>query len=224
MIIYGAVISPYVRKVHVAAREKGIDYTVVPAGPGSQDPGFLAASPFAKIPAIRDGDFTLADSSAIVAWMDAHWPTPALIPAEAEARGRTIWFDEFSDTLLMASGGKILRHRLIGPRLGLPCVEAIAQEGVDELPRCYAYLEGEAARANAGSGWLVGETLTLADIAVATAIRSLDYVAATPDAALYPATAAWLARVHARPGWQAVDAHEAQVVAALGLRAPAPVE
>lgn len=217
MKVFGALLSPFVRKVVVAAEEKGMAYQLVPSSPGSPDPAFLAASPFGKIPAIDDDGFLLADSSAIIHYMEAKQPSPALIPADPQARGRAIWFDEFADTLYMTSGGKILFHRLVAPRLlKLPCDESIAVQGEAELPRICDYLESAAPAA----GWLAGE-FSVGDIAVASIIRSLAYVGHGPNAAKYPATAAWYARVTARAAWQKVDAMEGAMAERLGLAEPA---
>ena len=207
MKVFGALLSPFVRKVCVAAAEKGMAYELVLSSPGSPDPDFLAASPFGKIPAIKDGDFTLADSTAIVTYMEAKQPSPALLPAEAQARGRAIWFDEFADTVFATSGLKILFNRLVGPRLlKLPYDEAIALQGEAELPRILDYLESVAPQ----SSWLAGE-FTLGDISVASMLRSLTYVGHGPDAEKYPRTAAWYDRVTSRPGWLAVAEQEAPV-------------
>ena len=212
MKVYGALLSPFVRKVCVALSEKSMAYELVLSSPGSPDPDFLAASPFGKIPAIKDGDYTLADSTAIVAYLEAKQPRPALLPAEAEARGRAMWFDEFADTVFATSGLKILFNRLVGPRLlKLPYDEAIALQGEAELPRILDYLESVAPEAGwPEAGWLVGD-FTLGDISVASMLRSLAYVGHGPDAAKYPKTAAWYARVAARPGWLAVAELEAPV-------------
>jgi glutathione S-transferase len=61
-------------------------------------------------------------------------------------------------------------------------------------------------------GWLVGDTFTLADIAVASTMRTLAYVGHGVDPALRPITAAWYDRVAARPAWAAVAERE-EVVA-----------
>ena len=213
MKLYGALLSPFVRKVAVALEEKGMTYELMVSSPGSPDPAFLAASPFGKIPAIVDGDFSLADSSAIVTYLDARQPAPALLPADPQARGRAMWFDEFADTILGGSGLKILFNRLVGPKLlKVPYDEAVALQGEAEMPRIMDYLESAAP----AQGWLAGD-FTLGDIAVASVLRSLTFVGHGPDAAKYPATAAWYARVRARPGWQAVAAQEAAFAARLGV-------
>ena len=205
MIIYGALLSPFVRKVCVAAHEKGIAYEMSLKRPWIETPGFAEASPFGKIPAIRDGDYTLADSSAICAYLDAKHPAPALLPADPQARGRAVWFDEFADTMLFPAGGKILFNRLVGPKfMGVPGDEALAQQGEAELLPLYAYLETVAP----ATGWLAGADFTLGDIAVASIIRSLMYVDAQPTADMYPALAAWYKRVCARPAWARVAEEE----------------
>jgi len=205
MLVYGALLSPFVRKVCVVAHEKGVAYELKLLSPGNADPEFRAASPFGKIPAIRDGDYLLADSSAIVAYLDAKHPEPALLPANPQARGKAVWFDEFADTVVGHSGLKVLFNRLVGPKLlKIGGDEAIAAQGEAELPPLWNYLESVAP----ADGWLVGD-FGLADIAVASIIKSLSYVKVDPRPDAYPAIAAWLARVHARPSWQAVAAEEA---------------
>lgn len=206
MLLYGALLSPFVRKVALVAREKGLDYTLKLSSPGSPDPEFVAASPFGKIPALKDGDFLLADSSAIFAYLEAKHPAPALLPGTPEGIGRAIWFDEYADTILAASGLKVLFNRLVAPKLlKLPYDEAVAAQGEAELPRLYAYLEVVAP----ASGWLLGTQFTLADIAVASVLRSLEYVDVQPRAEQYPAICTWYERVCTRPAWQAVAEEEA---------------
>ncbi len=209
MKLYGALLSPFVRKVAVVLGEKGVDYTPARGGPGVTDAEFLAVSPFAKIPAIDDNGFTLADSSAIVHYLEAKYPSPALIPTDPQALGLAVWFDEFGDTIFAASGLKILFNRVVGPRfLGLPVNEALALEGEAELPRIFDYIESVAPN----EGWLLGEAFTIADITVASMLCTLRYVGHGPNAATYPKTAAWHARALARPAWQAVAQKEAALM------------
>jgi len=205
MQVFGALLSPFVRKVCLVAEEKGIAYELVMSRPGSPDPDFVAASPFGKIPAMKDGDFSLADSTAIVTYMEAKHPAKPMLPADPQARGKAMWFDEFADTILAASGLKILFHRLVGPKiLKIGGDEAIALQGEAELPHILSYLEGVAPE----SGWLLGDSFSLADISVASMFRSLGYVGHAPKAETHPGTAAWFARVCERPAWRKVAAVE----------------
>ena len=123
MILYGSSLSPYVRKVLAFAGEKGVEVELQPTGtaPGQPSEGFLGASPFRKMPALRDGAFTLADSSAIIHYLDAKYPDPMLIPSDPELRGKTIWYEEFADTILVTCGAKIFFNLIVAPRfLGKP--------------------------------------------------------------------------------------------------------
>ncbi len=209
MKLYGALLSPFVRKVAVVLAEKGLAYEPKRGGPGSSDPEFLAVSPFAKIPVIDDDGFILPDSTAIVVYLDAQYPDPALIPTDPKARGQALWLDEFGDTIFAASGLKVLFNRLVGPKmLGQEGNEALALEGEAELPRIFDYLESVAP----AEGWLVGGMFSIADITVASVLCTLTYVGYGPDAAAYPKTAAWHARVTARPSWQSVAERESAVM------------
>ena len=207
MIVYGASLSPFVRKVLAYGAEKGIELEHKPLGLGSDDPDFLEASPFRKIPGFRDGDFAISDSSAIIHYLEAKYPEPALIPAEPRARARVIWFDEFADTILCACGAKMFFNRIVAPRfLGRDGDLATADKAEqEELPPILDYLE----RTIPDNGWLVGDGLTLADIAVATAFANFRHLGLAIDAERYPKVAEFAERMLARPsfaGWVAREA------------------
>jgi glutathione S-transferase len=198
MIVFGSSISPYVRKVLAFAAEKGIEVESKPLGLGSDDPDFRAASPFRKIPALQDGDFRLSDSSAIVAYLDALKPDPELIPCEARARARTIWFDEFADTVLMGCGRTMFFNRLVAPRFlqregDLAAADKAERE---ELPPVLDYLESVLP----DSGFLVEDRLTLADLAVASPFVNLQHIGV--DLGSRPKLAAYLETILSRPSFK----------------------
>lgn len=206
--VFGFPLSPFVRKVHVVAAEKGMEVEMVLGRPGQPSPEFLAASPFRKIPAMQHDDFMLADSTAIVTYLDALQPEPSITPGDARQKAKAIWWEEFADTILIASGAKVLFNRFVGPTfLGIAGEETTAEQGLKELGPILAHLEGAV-----GDGWLAGGEFSIGDVAVASTFRSLGYVGLEPDAATHPRTAAWYERVKARPSWQAVAAREAAVM------------
>ena len=200
MIIYGASLSPYVRKVLAFAAEKGIEVELQSTGAPNHSPEYLEASPFRKMPAMRDGDYTLADSSAIIHYIEAKHPQPELIPADPQMRGRTIWFDEFSDTILTACGAKMFYNRIVAPRfLGREGDLAAADAAErDELPPILDYLERIVPDAG---GYLVGNSITLADIAVASPFANFAHLNCEIDTGRHGRVRAWADSILARPSF-----------------------
>ena len=200
MILYGSSLSPFARKVLAFAGEKGIELELQPTGIPNPSAEFLEASPFRKMPAFRDGDYTLADSSAIIHYLEAKHPEPELIPTEAEALGKTIWFEEFGDTIVCACGSKIFYNLIVAPRfLGRPGDEDAARQAEqNELPPILDYLERTVPEAG---GYLVGERLTLADIAVAGPFANLRHTNTQVDPSHYPRTVAYVDSILSRPSF-----------------------
>ncbi len=207
MIVYGSSLSPFVRKVLVVAAEKGLEVENRVAGPGRPpSPDFLEASPFGKIPALRDGDFTLSDSTAIALYLDAKHPEPALAPAEPQARGRVIWFDEFADTIFFASGAKIFFNRVVAGLIGMAADHDKADQAErDELAPQLDYLERVVPQ---DGGWLVGDSFSLADIAVGSVFVNLQHAGVKTEVDRHPRLVAYLRRAHARPSFAAQIARE----------------
>jgi len=200
MILYGSSLSPYARKVLAFAAEKGIELEVQPTGAGLGQPSedFLEASPFRKMPAFRDGDYTLADSSAIIHYLEAKFPEPALIPTDPKLRGKTIWFEEFADTILVTCGAKIFFNLIVAPRfLGMPGdPEAARQAELNDLPPILDYLERTVPDEG---GYLVGDQLTVADLAVAGPFANFGHTNTRVDPERYPRTVDYVERILARP-------------------------
>jgi glutathione S-transferase len=87
-------ISPYVFSSFVALREKGLAFDVVPL---KLNEGEQHRSPFrdrsltAKVPTLEHGDFWLAESGAIVEYLEETFPAPQyprLLPEQLRQRAR----------------------------------------------------------------------------------------------------------------------------------------
>jgi glutathione S-transferase len=212
MILYGSSLSPYVRKVLAYAGEKGIELDLQPTGFPNHSPEYAEASPFKKMPALRDGDYTLADSTAIIHYLEAKFPDPALIPAEPRARGKVIWFDEFSDTILTACGAKMFFNRIVAPRfIGRPGDLAAADTAErEELPPILDYLERVVP--DAGK-YLVGDNITLADIAVASPFANLAHLCCEIDPGRHGRVRAYVDSILSRPSFAPWIEREAALLA-----------
>lgn len=203
MVVYGSSVSPFVRKVLVALFEKGIAFEHRAIAPHANDAEFRAASPMGKIPAIDDGGFRLADSSAILHYVDTLQPEPALVPPEARAGARAWWFDEYADTECVPRLLIPFRERFLKPRvLKVEGDEALAQKTIDEaLPPLFDYLE-----AQVEGPYLVGDAFSVADIAVAAPFHNLRMVKVQPDPERWPRLAAWVTATLDRPSFAAAIA------------------
>lgn len=211
MILFGYSLSPYVRKVLAFAAEKGIELELQRTGPAQEhEQAFREASPFRKMPALADGDYRLADSSAICHYLDALRPEPQLIPSEPRARGRVVWFDEFADTILFGCGQKVFFNRIVAPRfLNRPGNETAAESALrDELPPILDYLERVVPDEG---GFMVGDSLTLADIAVASPFANFVHLGVELDQ--YPRTRAYVTRMLERPSFRPWIEREAAFLA-----------
>lgn len=211
MIVYGSSMSPFVRKTLVFAAEKGIELELQSTGQNAP-PEFRQASPFGKIPGFKHDDFLISDSTAIVTYLDALQPEPNLIPLEPRARARTIWYEEFADTMVAACGGKIFFNRVVAPRfMGRPGDLAAADEAQKtEFPKLVDYLE----TVIPASGYLVEDRFTLADISVASPLATLALGECAVDARSHPKTAAYLAKILERPSFAKWIAQEKAILAA----------
>jgi glutathione S-transferase len=205
--VLGASASPFVRKVRVFLAEKNIPYEHEQVFPFGVSPEFKKISPLGKIPAFRDGDRTLADSSVICAYLERTHPTPALYPSDPYDYARALWFEEYADGgLVNVIGAKIFFQKVVAPRfLNRPTDEAMVKKGIEEdLPPMFDYLEGELANGS----YLVGDALSIGDIGVGSQFVNLFHCGVPVDAARWPKLAAYLARIHGRPSFKALIEEE----------------
>jgi glutathione S-transferase len=216
MILYGSSLSPYVRKVLAFAGEKGIELELRPTGaaPGQPSDEFLEASPARKMPALRDGDYTLGDSSAIVHYLEAKAPEPPLIPADPRQRGKAIWFEEYADTVLTTCGAKMFYNRVVLPKfMGRAGDEEAASTAErDELPPLLDYLEGIVPEAGS---FLVGDRISLADIAIASPFANFDHLGCGRDADRHGRLYAYVDSILSRPSFAPWIEREAEIVGRL---------
>ncbi|HEY7852857.1 MAG TPA: glutathione S-transferase family protein [Caulobacteraceae bacterium] len=206
MILYGSSFSPYVRKTLAYLAEKGLTADLKPVRFQDQDPAFREASPFGKMPGFSDGDFAISDSTAIITYLEAKHPEPPLLPTEPRARARTIWYEEFADTILIATMGKVFFNRVVSPKfLGREGDLALADMAAkDEYPPLVDYVE----TIIPDSGFLVEDRLTLADLAVASPFVNFAHCGIHIDAARNPKTAAYVEGILSRPSFAGVVAGE----------------
>lgn len=84
----GFPISNYYNKVKLALLEKNVPFVEETVMTKSTDEAVLSASPLAKIPFIRTPQGGLCESQAILDYLEAAYPNPPLLPADAFAAAK----------------------------------------------------------------------------------------------------------------------------------------
>lgn len=194
-ILYGAFVSPYVRKTILALRFKGIEFESKFVRPHSDEADFKAASPLGKIPAWKDEQVTTSDSTVIIHHIENNYDGPKLLPQNPQQRADAIWYEEYADTTMMP---------IFGPKLFAEVMLAKVlfqrepiQEDIDlavnvEIPKMFTFLESQLQ-----SDFLAGESLSVADIAIGALLLGYRHCHQTIDAGAYPKLSAYCDRVFA---------------------------
>jgi glutathione S-transferase len=214
LTLYGSNLSPFVRKVRVVLIEKGIDYTLDQVNPFRQPPEFAAISPLKRIPVLRDTDLpepnTLPDSSVIADYLEHKFPTPRLYPAAPFARARALWFEEYVDGgLFPVMGTGLFFERVVKKfQRGITDTALCERTVQQNLPPFFDHLEREIS----GKSFFVDETYTIADIAVTSVMVNYRHSGEELDSTRWPAFSAYLAKILARPSFQAMLADEQKLI------------
>ena len=208
--LMGANVSPFVRKVRVLLAEKGIAYDYEQVSPFAPPPDWRSISPLGKIPAFMDGDKVVNDSSVICQYIERKNPAMPMLPKDDDGYFQALWLDEYIDGgFVPVAGGKVFFPLIVAP-LGSKqppddaTRAAVAKVVADELPTFWTYLESQLG----GNDFFVNNTLSLADIAVASVHVNLQHAHVKVDGARFPKLAAFMTRMFARPSFKAIIEEE----------------
>jgi glutathione S-transferase len=205
--IHGIGVSPFVRKVLVTMEEKSLPYELNPMMPMAPTPEFKEMSPLGKIPVYQDGDFTLPDSSCIIAYLERTHPIPALYPADAKQFGTALFLEEYADTRLLEAVAAVFSERVVKSFLKQTPDEARVKKGIEELmPPAMAYLESLAPE---GDG-IVGGRFSVADVAIGSQFVNWGHAGESIDAKKFPRLHSYVERIHSRPSFKKLIEQEKQ--------------
>jgi glutathione S-transferase len=199
-ILHHLWLSPYARKVRVALKEKGLDFELALEKVWERRPEFLALNPAGTVPVLVDDDGSvIAESGVICEYLEEAYAEAPLLgessAERAEVRRLVAWFDlkfarEVTDNLYRE---KVMK-RFLG--LGEPSSQAI-RAGHANIHYHLDYIAWLAERRR----FLAGEHFSLADIAAAAHLSSLDYLGDVPWAQ-HAGAKDWYARLKSRPSFR----------------------
>jgi len=195
--------SAFCLKVRMTLQAKGLSFREVEVTPGIGQIALFRLSGQRQVPVLVDGDDVIADSSAICRHLEALRPDPALIPADARQRAQMHLIEDWADTTLAAAvRAALLQAAADDPQLRdvlLPDdVPSPVRQVMSGLPGGWlsglGELLGQEQRSSMLSslcaiadgldlnGCLVGNAITLADIAVGAQLSLLRFPASAGDA------------------------------------------
>ena len=188
LTLYDAPRCPYCARVRIALAEKGVEFETVEVDLRDRPAWIYEKNPNGRVPVLEEDDRPLPESAVIMEFLEERYPEPALLPADPADRAhvRLLIFrdDEFTDPYYAFRRG----------------------EGFEEFDKALRRFDELLAE----RPYLGGAEYSHADIAfVPWVMRARDMLGV--DFGPYPALAAWLQRLEARPAIAA----EAGIVAAL---------
>ena len=195
--LYGVALSPFVRKAMLTLDYKELEFDSEPTFPGDESPEFRAISPLGKVPVLEHDGFTISDTSVICRYLDRIAPEKSIYPSDPQLEARACWLEEYADSRLIENCAALFRERLLNPKMfNQPTDEAAVQNILDNtMPECLAYLESVVPE----SGYLVGDSLSIADIAVTTCFIQARYGDFDVDGAVAPRLRNYLDQAFAAP-------------------------
>lgn len=188
-------------RAHWAMHELGLSYQTRPISPRTGETKtaeFTALSPRQKIPLLQDGDFSIGESAAIVAYLSRAYSTPATALIPEGQREYAAWLEwcffivaELDSTSLYV----MRRHRADG----LGHIYGVAPEVVAKTSE---YFHGQLRQVEAaladGRTYLMGDRFTSADILLATCLEWAVETGVGICVNAHP----YLARIRQRPAYQ----------------------
>lgn len=192
--------SPYCIKIRALLNAKDLEYRTVEILPFVTQYRVKRVSGQSQVPVLCDAGEVVSDSTAIALYLEATYPDPPMIPSSGPERVQVLlwedWADEVLSLLIRPLALEAVAHDrsagadqippygnlaldLLVPRLS-PVISrmllrryglaGVARRAAPKLDRALSLV----ADAVGDRQHLVGDALTLADIAVATAAKPLD--------------------------------------------------
>ncbi len=202
--------SPFAWRAMLALAFKGLEYTAVElhgSKGDTQTPEHLSRNSRGKVPVLVDGDVTVYESIAVLAYLERAYPeTPLFGSTPAEAGHIWQWVMEVDGYLCAALAGA-----------ARPIFSQTFAGKEDEINENFAKVRAEFATVESwlnGNDFMAGSVPTAVEVILYPHLAMIARIGPTikvpginpniPDYATeFPALAAWMKRVEALPGFDA---------------------
>lgn len=182
-------ISPNARRVWLTLLEKEIAFEPILMNlDGDQlQENFLAINPFHHIPVVVDDGLRLVESLAIMDYLEAKYPQPAMLPSEPQALAKVRIVQNLTANELFPKIVTLIYEKEDSPQL------LKAKQHINKVLQLFTEVLSN-------SQYFGSDELTLADIVAGTAVLYLPNLGV--DLSDYPKIYEWSERLMQRPVWQ----------------------
>ena len=221
LLLYDLTDSPFCAKVRICLQVKGIPYRRITLTVGRLRE-LREANPLRKVPVLIDRGRTIVDSSAIARHLEAEHPEPALLPSDPAARAYASLLEDWADESLYfvvgafkwlnpANRATAVERTMseLGGGMLRPLVARVVARRITLSYRAWGYGVGSLghfedrmreslawlAELVVGRTFLLGRSLTIADVAVYAQLAWMRQYVETRLLAEQPAIGEWLARL-----------------------------
>jgi glutathione S-transferase len=200
--------SPFAWRVMLALELKRQPYEsrlIERSNNDHKKPEFLALNPRGRVPVVRDDDYVIHESLAILAYLERRFPAPPLFGSGAADAGR-IWewvaeictdLDPRVEDYILPLYFDQVAEKAAAMRAAIPAIKEHLARAEESLGR---------------QAWLAGDAVSGADVVLFPTIKSLERAGGkrgaegfelrvNPLAETYPAIARWAARIEQIPGY-----------------------
>jgi glutathione S-transferase len=195
MKLYGAIASPYVARVVMYAKIKGVDLPLMEAPGGNiKSPEYLKLNPIGKMPTLDVNGQGIGESTIICDYLEDVYPQKSGLPKDPIDRARSRLIARIVDLYIANAVSPLFRQVNPATRDA-----AVVEKAAAEIIKTYGYVEHAM-----GSGpFCAGATPTLGDCALSTSTRMMKVMLAAGNFGIVDPTesgrlATW---------WKAVESH-----------------
>ena len=190
--------STFVHIVRLILTHKDVPYTFRDLEPEMGSPAHLALHPFDRVPILQHGDFTLYETSAIVAYLEEVFATPSLQSETAQDRARmNQWISAVNSYYYPYMIYHVSHERNVFPQLGIAPDEKDVAHALPKIEIVLHVMERQLAH---GQGFLLGSEVCLANYYLLPSTYAFGL--APEGKAMYadfPAVEEWRTRMEALP-------------------------
>jgi glutathione S-transferase len=194
MKLYGTLTSPYARKARVLILEKKLPVEMVVQDPAAADSPISAMNPLARLPVLEvETERYLFDSTLVTHFLE-HFDGRPLQPADAEGYWQSLWWQALGNGIIDAVVRRLLESRRLPFNQSM---ETVAREE-ERVRRAIDAAEGAVRRRR----FLVGSTLTMADVVMGVALQYTDFRYPHDWQSRAPKLARWLSGIARRKSFR----------------------